>query len=144
MLLLVFHLDQQEYALPLEAIERVVRIVEVTPLPDPPPHIAGVFSLYGRVIPVLSLRRRLGLADKALDLNDQFVVVHLAERTLALWVDRATGVFDYPDERVVAARQVLAGSTGLEGMVALPKGIVLIVSLETFCAGAGTAEASGA
>ena len=58
--LLVFSVDEQEYALPYTIVEKVVRSVEITPLPNAPDIIKGIINVHGRVIPVLSVREKLG------------------------------------------------------------------------------------
>ena len=52
--LVVFRLDERRYALPLAVVERVVRAVDVTPLPKAPPMVLGVIDVHGRVLPVLN------------------------------------------------------------------------------------------
>ena len=54
--IVVFLVDGQRYALPLSAVDRAVRAVAVTPLPEMPPQVLGAINVHGRVLPVLSLR----------------------------------------------------------------------------------------
>jgi chemotaxis signal transduction protein len=59
--LVVFTLDEQRYALHLDAVKRIVRAVEVTPLPKAPQIVLGVVNVQGKVIPVMNLRSRFSL-----------------------------------------------------------------------------------
>lgn len=69
--LIGFRLADQEYALPIDVIQEVIRAVEPTRLPSAPVFLSGVINLRGKVTPLISLRTLLGLpADK-----DRFVVV---------------------------------------------------------------------
>jgi len=72
--LVVFTLDAQHYALPLTRVQRVVRMVELTPLPKAPEIVLGVIDLQGNIIPVMSMRRRFGLAEPETSLSDQLIV----------------------------------------------------------------------
>lgn len=54
-------LDGQRYALSLAQVERVIRAVEITPLPQAPEIITGVINVRGRVIPVVDIRKRFRL-----------------------------------------------------------------------------------
>lgn len=130
--LVVFALDDQRYGLPLSAVERIVRVVEVTPLPQAPDIVLGVVNVQGRVIPVINLRRRFGLTERAMALSDQMVVARTARRPVALVVDAVQGVLDYPGQAVVAAQQMLPGLPHLEGVVKLADGLVLIQDLDRF------------
>jgi purine-binding chemotaxis protein CheW len=62
--LVVFALDEQRYALRLTAVERIVRAVEVTPLPKAPQIVLGVIDAQGRIIPVVDVRQRFRLTER--------------------------------------------------------------------------------
>ena len=62
--LVVFALDDQRYALHLSAVDRVVPMVRVTPLPKAPDIVIGVVNVQGRVIPVINMRRRFRLPER--------------------------------------------------------------------------------
>ena len=128
----VFTLDSQRYGLPLRVVERIVRAVEVTPLPQAPGIVLGVVNVQGRVIPVIDLRRRFGLTERTLGLSDQMVVACTARRPVILVADAVHGVLDYPGEAAVAAQQMLPGLVHLAGVVKLDDGLVLIQDLEQF------------
>jgi purine-binding chemotaxis protein CheW len=105
--LVVFVLDGQRYALPLPAVERVVRAVEVTVLPEAPPIVIGVINIQGRVVPVVDLRKRFHLPERAVDPEDHFIVARSSTGVVALPVDEAEGlVRDLGGERVAAAEIV--------------------------------------
>ena len=55
--LVLLTVDAQTYALHLEAVDRIVRMVEVTPLPGAPDVVEGVVNIQGEVVPVVSGRR---------------------------------------------------------------------------------------
>jgi len=58
----VFRLDKEEFGVPIESVQEIVRIPEVlTHVPKAPPFVEGVINLRGAVLPVIDLRRRLGL-----------------------------------------------------------------------------------
>lgn len=103
----MFVLDGQRYALPLPAVERVVRAVEVTVLPEAPPIVIGVINIQGRVVPVVDLRKRFHLPERAVDPEDHFIVARSSTGVVALPVDEAEGlVRDLGGERVAAAEIV--------------------------------------
>ena len=54
----VFRLDEQHYAVPLSVVERIVRMVDITPVPKTPEIVLGVINVQGSVIPVVDIRRR--------------------------------------------------------------------------------------
>lgn len=129
---MVFELSGRRYGLSLASVERVARIVDITPLPQAPDIVLGVINVQGRVVPVVNVRRRFGLPDRAIALTDQLIIAHTARRPVALLVDVVTGVIDHTEQDVVAARDVLAGIDYIEGVVKLDDGLILIHDLERF------------
>src|SRR3990170_1876614 len=72
--LLAFGMAQQRYALPLAAVERVVRAVEITPLPKAPPMVLGIVNIGGHIVPVFNVRSRFRLPERDMDLRDQLIL----------------------------------------------------------------------
>jgi purine-binding chemotaxis protein CheW len=130
--LVVFRLDNQRYALPLAAVERVIRAVEVTPLPGAPPAVVGVIDVRGQVIPVFDLRRRFGLAEREITPEDQFLIASTARRAVALVIDEACGVVGREQSAVTRADAMLPGLEQFDGIVKLDEGLALIHDLEKF------------
>jgi len=80
--MVAFRLSSERYAIELQAVERVVRAVALTPLPGAPRAIRGVFSLQGRIVPVGDLRLRLGLPEREVAIEDQIVIACSPSRVL--------------------------------------------------------------
>ena len=127
--LLIFTLDEERYALRLAAVERVVRAAAITPLPQAPEVVLGVLDLHGQVIPVINLRRRFRLPERALRSSDQFVIARARLVTLALAVDGVESVLEESAHEVIAPDDILAGTGFLEGVTRTEDGLVLIHDL---------------
>lgn len=130
--LVVFGVDEQRYALPLTAVARVVRAVQVTPLPGAPASVLGVIDVAGDLLPVLNLRRRLRLPEREVAPADQFLLARTARRAVALAVDEAHGVIECGQSAVTAAARIAPGLEQIPGVVTLDDGLVLIHDLEKF------------
>jgi len=130
--LVVFRLDEQRYALSLAAVERIVRAVEVTLLPNAPPIVLGAIDVEGHVLPVLDVRRRFGLRRREISPADQFLVARTAPRTVVLVVDEAQGVIERLQDEIIGSSQIAPGLEQFQGVVRLDDGLVLIHDLEKF------------
>jgi purine-binding chemotaxis protein CheW len=122
---LVFWLDQQRFALPVAAVDRVLQAVEVTPIHAAPGPVLGVINVQGTVLAVINLRRRCGLPPKEMDLDDQLVLVRTARRTLVLPVDM-TAVMQCAPAAHVPAGNILPGLNSIAGLVKDEQGMILI------------------
>jgi purine-binding chemotaxis protein CheW len=129
---LVFTLDEQRYALYLSAVERVVRIVELTPLPESPDIVLGIINLQGRIIPVVNIRKRFNLLEREIEVSNQMIMAHTSKRVLALLVDTVKGIVERPEQEVILAEKILPDIEYVEGVVKLEDGLILIHDLERF------------
>jgi len=125
-----FALDTRRFALPLDAVERVVHAAEVTPLPQAPAAVLGALDVAGDILPVFDLRARLGLPARPLDPAQQFIIARSVRRRLVLVVDTAQGLIEEPEIRSVAPTP--ATSPQIRGVISLADGLVLIQDLERF------------
>uniref|UniRef100_A0A831UG16 Purine-binding chemotaxis protein CheW n=1 Tax=Geobacter metallireducens TaxID=28232 RepID=A0A831UG16_GEOME len=130
--LVVFTLDDQRYALHLAAVDRTVRMVEITPLPKAPDIVLGVITVNGQVVPVLDIRRRFGLAERRTGLSDHLIIARTAQRTVALAVNGVHEVIERPAGDIIPPEAILPGMEHVEGVVKLDDGMVFIHDLDNF------------
>jgi purine-binding chemotaxis protein CheW len=96
----LFAIDDQTYALEIGEVERIVRAVEVKPLPEMPPHVRGVVNVHGRVLPVIDLRVRFGDKSRPIDVDDHFLIARTPTLSVILPVDSALGSRDVAGESI--------------------------------------------
>ncbi len=88
-----FEVKGQHYAIEVEYVREIVRVMEITPLPNAPVLIEGVIDLRGTVVPVIDLVRVLNMGKGATDMQARIVVLEVDGLVFGLWVDAATDVF---------------------------------------------------
>ncbi|MDD2734130.1 MAG: chemotaxis protein CheW [Desulfuromonadaceae bacterium] len=125
-MILVFTLDGQRYGLPLDAVERVVRMVEITQLPEAPAAVRGVINFQGEIIPVLDLRQRFGLPERPVELDDQLIIITTVGRKRALIADTACEVRECPEESFTEAAGILPPLPLLTGIAKSSAGLILL------------------
>lgn len=135
-----FSLEGQRYAIPLARVRRVVRMVEVTPLPKSPDVVIGVFDLQGVILPVLSMHRRFGLAKEESSLTDQLLIADTSSQTVALVVSSVNGVVEKTDTEITKATEVVSGCQYVEGITRLEDGLLFIHDLDRFLCPSEDAE----
>jgi chemotaxis signal transduction protein len=103
----LFTIDAQKYGLLISEVERILRAVEVKPLPQSPRHVLGIINMQGRILPVIDLRYCLGRPARDIHLEDHFIVASTSTTTAVLPVDAALGsvaVIDTTDAPTERAR----------------------------------------
>jgi len=133
--ILVFATGDRTHAVYLGAVVKVEFSVEVTPLPQAPRTVIGVINWRGRILPVLSMRRRLGLPERSIATDDRLIVARSARRLLALLVDEIVGVASLSEQDIAAAGAIWHGIEGIAGATKISSEVVLIHDLDAFLDG---------
>jgi len=129
--LLSFLLRGEEYAVMVDDVREVLRVRDLTLLPNVPDYILGVTSLRGTILPVIDLGRRLGLAAGERDEKSRIVVVSIDDERMGLHVDRVTGVFRVmPDEVKPPPENIDQGEEFLSGIVRKEDKLYILLDLE--------------
>ena len=128
----VFTLDGQRYAVPLSAVERIVRMVEITPVPHTPEIVLGVINAQGRIIPVVDIRKRLRLPAREPHPSDHLLIARTTRRGVALVVDAVSEVVTLSSQEVVLGETILAQLAYVTGVVKRPDGLILIHDFDRF------------
>ncbi|MGH2708293.1 MAG: chemotaxis protein CheW, partial [Actinomycetota bacterium] len=85
--LVTFALDREEFGIPIDQVREVIRVGDITRVPQAPSHVRGVINLRGRILPVVEIRTRLGLTAAVITPHSRVVVVESHARVLGLLVD---------------------------------------------------------
>ena len=128
----VFRLVGEDYAIPIAGVHTVEKIMPITRVPHAPQFVDGVINLRGEVVPVINLRRRLGLPE-ATDCVDAHIVVALAgEQLVGLIVDEISHVLSLPQTAIQPANQVIGESNRnfLLGVGKWENGLIIVLDLE--------------
>jgi purine-binding chemotaxis protein CheW len=123
---LVFTLAAKQFALPLEAVQRVVHAVEVTVLPKAPEIVCGLINYKGTILPIINISKRFHLAEREIHPNQHFIIVRSKIKGFGLVADTVTGVIKEAEKNVVPPTEIIAGVEFLAGVLKLKTGMMLI------------------
>jgi purine-binding chemotaxis protein CheW len=98
--LVSFHLGGEEFGLDILRVQEIIRVQQLTRVPNSPDFIAGVMNLRGRIIPVVALRRRFGLEPIPADKQTRIVVVEVKGAVLGFIVDAVSEVLRIPADTI--------------------------------------------
>jgi purine-binding chemotaxis protein CheW len=91
-----FKVGRETYGVPITSLREIVRVPEITAIPDAPEYVEGVINLRGKIVSVLDLRKRLGEAEIAPSKRNRILVVEHRGRLCGLIVDSASDVLKIP------------------------------------------------
>ena len=129
--LVVFSLASEEYGVAITQVQEIIRQPDITRIPGMPDFIEGVINLRGRIIPVIDLRKRFGLEQKASNDKTRVVVADASSQTIGLVVDSVSEVVNLPKDQVDPIPPTIASIDAeyLSGVGKLEKRIVILLDL---------------
>ena len=102
-----FQVGRETYGVPITSLHEIVRVPEITAVPDAPEFMEGVINLRGKIVSVIDLRKRFGIEQvKGTRRNRILVVEHLG-RLSGLIVDSASEVLTIPSTEIEPPPTVL-------------------------------------
>ncbi len=111
---LVFRLDQDEFALPIDAVDEVARVPDqITRLPKTPKFLEGVVNLRGDVLPVIDQRRRFDMGPSTASARRRLIVVRTDRHRAGLIVDSVSEVLRCAPDDVKPSPDLTGDAFGL-------------------------------
>ena len=130
--LVVFALEDEEFACNINDVREVLKMVKITPLPNALHFIEGVINLRGEVIPVIDLRKRFGLSYIERDDNSRIIIVEVSSKMVGLIVDKVSEVISLSDKQIQDAPEQLTGNRTqlIMGVGKIDTRLLIILNLE--------------
>ncbi len=94
--LVSFTIGAEEFGVDITKVQEINRMVEITKVPQAPPHVEGVINLRGKVIPIIDLRKLMGVELQETGKNTRIVVVDIEEFVMGMIVDSVSEVLRIP------------------------------------------------
>ena len=112
-----FVIGDEEYAVPILAIQEIIKPFSWTRVPQVPKYVLGVFNLRGAVIPLIDLRSKFGLQSKKQSEDTRFIVMRHGDDVAGFVIDRLTMAIRIKKDNIGAAPDTISGDdTMIEGV----------------------------
>src|SRR6476660_3017658 len=102
-----FQVGNETYGVPITALHEIVRVPEITAVPDAPEYMEGVINLRGKIVSVIDLRKRLGEKKIGTSRRNRILVIEHKNKLAGLIVDSASEGLKIPDTDVEASSTTL-------------------------------------
>ena len=139
--LVVFELGDERYGLDIATVYEIIRHQPITAVPQAPAFVEGVINLRGRIIPVVDLRDRFGMASGELTKASRIVVCEAAGTRVGLVVDGVSEVLMVSDDAIEPTPDVAAGDDAgyLRGIAKLGDRLIILLDLDGLFGGVAAA-----
>lgn len=123
--LVTFLLDGEEYGMDVMQVREIICVPEITPSHNAPPHVEGMISLRGSIVPVISLRKRLGLPQIEHDLDTRIAIMTFGSNQAGFIIDRVAEVMRVKRSEIRPSADGM-GQPWIAGILSLDKLVVVI------------------
>jgi purine-binding chemotaxis protein CheW len=131
--IVVCELKNESYGLDISRVFEIIRLQPVTALPQAPHFVDGVINLRGRIIPIVDLSVRFGMARSGVTRESRIVVTGTCDTRVGLVVDGVSEVLMIPDDAVEATPAAVASSTdsaSLKGIARMGDRLIILLELD--------------
>ncbi|MGB2696105.1 MAG: chemotaxis protein CheW [Dehalococcoidia bacterium] len=129
--LVVFDLAREAFGIGIEHVREIIRLETITHVPNAPAHVEGVINLRGKVIPVVDLRRRLGLGEAEVTKESRIVVVEVDSEDVGMIVDAVTEVVRVAEGAMEPASPAVATAESyyVQGIANLTDKLIILLDI---------------
>jgi purine-binding chemotaxis protein CheW len=130
--LVTFTMGKEEYAVDILKVQEINRMSEIAQVPNAPNYVEGLINLRGRVIPVVSLRKRFGFEEKENDAQARIMIMDIQGITIGLVVDAVSEVLRIPSNTVEPTPHVATdmGTEFIKGIAKLEDRLIILIDMD--------------
>jgi purine-binding chemotaxis protein CheW len=140
-----FQVGRETYGVPITSLHEIVRVPEITAVPDAPEYLEGVINLRGKIVSVMDLRKRFGIRQAALKKGNRILVVEHSGKLAGLIVDSASEVVKIPSTDVEVPPAVFqeGGLNCVTGLGKVGERLIVLLDMSKLLAPASLLQTGG-
>lgn len=92
MQLVSFNIGDEEFGIDIMIVKEIIRMIDITRVPNTHSYVHGVINLRGKVVPIIDLRKRLGMPSKEISQHTRIIVIELESNMIGFIVDQVNEV----------------------------------------------------
>lgn len=122
--LVVFTLDDEEYAVPITDLQEIIKVPEVTPVPNAPSFVKGILNLRGKIVVVIDLENRFQLTREGSEPSKHIIITEIENASFGVVVDEVIEVLTIPKSSIQPTPTLMSSKIHIEYL----SGVVVLSS----------------
>lgn len=129
----VFQLEDELYGVEILQVRGIEKVLPLTRVPNAPSFVKGVCNLRGSVIPVIDLKKRLGLSSSGDDSNAKIIIVNVGKQVVGMTIDAAADVVSLDSSQVEPSPSLVSGIDAqfISGVAKVSNRLLIILDMES-------------
>jgi purine-binding chemotaxis protein CheW len=128
--LVVFTLCKEEYAVDINYAKEIIRIPQLTRIPNTPTFLEGIFNLRGKVLPVFDLKKRFEMPKTERGIDSRLLILELDGMKAGIIVDDVSEVVKIDEQSIQSLDDEISGisKNSIEGVYLLEERIIMLLN----------------
>ena len=128
----VFQLEDELYGVEILQVRGIEKMLPLTRVPNAPSFVKGVCNLRGSVIPVIDLKKRLGLASTGEVSDAKIIIVNVGKQVVGMTIDAAADVVSLDSNQVEPSPTLVSGIDAqfISGVAKVSNRLLIILDME--------------
>ena len=130
--IIIFDIGREKFGIKIVRVDEIIRMKEITQLPDSSSYMVGIINLRGNIISVIDLRKRFGIEEPENTDDTRIVVVEFENQKVGLIVDAVSEVFHIDKKEIDDPPKSMVGIKDdyLRGIIKINDDIVILLELD--------------
>ena len=136
MSLVTFKIGNELYGIDIMEVREIVRLTEVTPIPNCPSFVDGVITLRGEIIPIVDLGKRFHFKPLEYTEEDELlrgiIIINAEDMIIGVMIDQVNRVVNISYDQIQPPPQVIAGigAEYIQGVVKTENNLLIILNIK--------------
>ncbi|MFA7061642.1 MAG: chemotaxis protein CheW [Pedobacter sp.] len=131
--LVSFNLDKEEYGVEVLKVREIIRMNNITHMPNTPHYVEGIINLRGKVIPIISMRKKFGLMEAENSSHTRIMIMDIAGELMGFIVDAVSEVIRISGTEIQPSPSVAGGGIDqdcISGVINLSERLLVLLDLD--------------
>ena len=126
-----FKVEREFFGVQIAAVKEIVRVPQITPVPDTPIFVEGVINLRGMVVPVIDMRKRIGAPPVERQKENRVLILELDGKIVGITVDSASEIIKLPEDAIEPPPEIVSylGGEYVTGVGKLKERLIVLLDL---------------
>lgn len=129
--LIIFRVSKEEFGVPIEAVQEIIKFENTTPIPDAPSFIKGLINVRGEIVTVIDVRDRFSLPCLTQGISKHIVITKQRENLYGLMVDEVIEVLRIQDTDIKPPPAIMTNvqQEYVNGIVTYDERLIILLNL---------------
>jgi purine-binding chemotaxis protein CheW len=129
--MVTFRIGKELFGVPIHAVQEIVRVPEITLVPEMPSFVEGVINLRGKIVSIIDVNKRLKIGESPRTRQSRILIVDVEKKVVGLLVDAVTEILRLPPDSIEPAPEIVTsiGTEYIMGVGKLPGKLIILLNL---------------